>query len=405
MIALNPLYRSPNSRSYSSRPWNFLGSLGVGPSSLVAGEDLPSLRLVQHVGQRLLALEVTGLSSNDLEVLERSLTDTRNSSPRAAVVVSSHRSDNIRPLVPGVFSVEDGMLRFLPRSPLRPGVTYHLLLSLDSFHAADTSRRNLTLKFTIPFHETSTSQPAVRQVYPTASELPQNLLKFSLYFETPMQRGQAARYLELRDDTGRIIHGAFEGLDEEQWDLDGHRLTVHLNPGLAPEQSGTTDEFQSILEPGNNYRLRVKPGWNDLFGTPLAVGYEKEFSVVPAVVEQVSISDWQLILPATGSRNPLIIRFPQSMDHALLRPMLSLFDPRGRYVDGRIIIGADERVWEFHPSRDWLDDEYALLVDAGLRDIAGNRVKQSLIPTDTPALSTPDASRLRVALFVARPES
>lgn len=405
MIALNPRYGKDNSRNPRPRPGSFLGSLRTGSWSLVAGEDLPSVRLVRHDGQRPLAIEVIGLSSQDLEILEQSLTDIRNSSPRMAVVIAGQNSGFHLPLVPGVFAVEDGLLRFVPRSPFHPGATYHVLLSLEALHVSDFNIRTVTLKFTIPTAETLPGQPGVRQVYPTAGELPENLWKFSLYFETPMQRGHAARFLELRDEAGHVIADAFADLEDEHWDQDGHRLAVRLKPASTASDGDSIGGRRRVLEEGNTYRLRIKPGWRDLNGQPLQVGYEKEFVVSAPLLDRVPVSGWRIVQPTHGSREPLIIEFPRSMDHALLQSRLSLFDPRGRYLDGRVVIGAEERVWEFHPSREWLAGEYSLLVDTDLQDVAGNRVTQPVIVETTGFATTDYRGRFQLNVFLARPRS
>ncbi len=69
------------------------------------------------------------------------------------------------------------------------------------------------------------------EIYPTSSELPENLLKFYIHFSQPMSRGQAYRHIKLLKADGKAVDGAYLEIGEELWDASSTRFTLLLEPG------------------------------------------------------------------------------------------------------------------------------------------------------------------------------
>jgi hypothetical protein len=81
----------------------------------------------------------------------------------------------------------------------------------------------------------------VLAIYPTAAQVPRNLLRIYIWFSAPMSEGDAAEHVRLADAaldmplTGALLPGS------ELWSGDRRRLTVLLDParikrGLAAHQ-------------------------------------------------------------------------------------------------------------------------------------------------------------------------
>ncbi|HEX5447569.1 MAG TPA: hypothetical protein VFW87_27385, partial [Pirellulales bacterium] len=122
------------------------------------------------------------------------------------------------PAVLGSYKAIPGGVRFTPRYPLQPGLRYRA--EFDSGDGAEV-RVELQAPERPPAAATK-----VAAVYPTASELPENQLKFYLHFTAPMGRGEAYDHLRLLDEAGDDLDLPFLEIGEELWDPSGKRLTL-----------------------------------------------------------------------------------------------------------------------------------------------------------------------------------
>src|SRR5205823_5383949 len=98
---------------------------------------------------------------------------------------------------------------------------------------------------------------AVAQVYPTADELPENLLKFYLHFTGPMRRGEAYDHLRLLDAQGKVVERSFLELGEELWDGSGRRFTLVIDPGRIKRGLKPREDLGPVLEAGKSYTLVI----------------------------------------------------------------------------------------------------------------------------------------------------
>ena len=123
------------------------------------------------------------------------------------------------PPMAGTFVAQDDAICFVPRFPFVGSTEYTVLV--DGVAAVVVVRP-------------SADPPAtttVVEIFPTAHEVPRNLLRFYVRFSAPMSEGCAARSIRLVDDDGDELPGALLPSDDELWDRDRRRLTVLLDPG------------------------------------------------------------------------------------------------------------------------------------------------------------------------------
>jgi hypothetical protein len=265
------------------------------------------------------------------------------------------------PSLLGTYSVEQGRLYFRPRFPISPGVRVLAVLSRPG-------APRIELSFETPPAPPHAAARVVG-VYPSAPLLPENLLKFYIEFSAPMSRGEAWRHLRLLDAAGKPVDLPFLEIDEELWDAEGRRLTVLFDPGRIKRGVLPLVETGPALAEQNQYTLVVDSKWRDAAGSPLAAEVRKTFGVAAADRAPIDPADWKLSVPAAASRDPLVVRFPEPLDYALLHRMLSVDS-----VQGVISLGAEEREWRFVPDQPWRKGDHALTIDASLEDLAGNRV-------------------------------
>lgn len=284
------------------------------------------------------------------------------------------------PPVLGDITADGDRLRFTPRYPFVPGQPYTARWRGLTSRGEAISRpaNSIHLSFSLPASPVEATT-RVTEIYPTASELPENLLKFYLHFSAPMSRGRASEHLRLLDATGRELPYPFVAPHQELWNRTQDRLTLILDPGRIKRNVGPNLEMGPPLLAGGTFRLVIDQAWLDGQGQPMVQGFEKDFSVTAADHLLPSIDDWHLE-PPQSPMAPLILHFPEPFDHALLHRLLRVFpsgdsavpDQVEGQVEGTILVGKEERVWSFTPTQPWTPGSYQLRAASGLEDLAGN---------------------------------
>ncbi len=278
-------------------------------------------------------------------------------------------ADALPPMV-GDYRVEADAVRFTPRFPLAPGLRY---VAVYRPKAAGLEGPRLELAFTTPdiSREPTT---VVEHVYPSSDTLPENHLRFYVQFSSPMSRGRSYERIRLIDDRGEEVELPFLELDEELWDPGGIRFTLLIDPGRVKRGVRPLEEIGPALEAGRCYELVIDRAWRDARGVELAREHRKRFCVGPPDRESPDPGTWEITAPAAESRTPLLVRFPEPLDHGLLQRMLWVIDADGRAVDGTSTVGDGETSWTFTPAAPWNAGPHELAARTTLEDHAGNSI-------------------------------
>jgi hypothetical protein len=289
------------------------------------------------------------------------------------------------PDVFGRYQVLQGGIRFTPHFPFESGVRYRA-----SFDPRPLGRPELsevgTLDFSFPREITAVSSE-VKNVFPSADSLPENLLRFYACFSNSMQRGQAEAHIRLLGPDGEPAPDVLYRPPVELWDRSMRHLTILLDPGRLKREVGPNRELGPPLEPGHKYTLMIGSGMVDVSGHPLRKGFCKRFRVTEAVRERISVERWKIVPPATKSRQPLALILPKPLDWALLLRSITIASEGGRLVNGRIEIDQGERRWSFAPILPWTAGAYSVRVASSLEDVCGNSL---LGPFDRPLRAASD---------------
>jgi hypothetical protein len=332
----------------------------------------PSIRLLAEAGHpHVGSVELAGLEPGLLARLD-SLDDDAWRLVFPVYTGEQPPADGETPPVAGSYAVDDVVVRFRPRFPFVAGLAYCARLDLSRF-APDAAP--VTVRFSLPAARTVPST-VVTAIYPTADELPENLLRLYVCFSAPMARGEAYERVRLLDAAGAEVEAPFVEIDEELWDPSMRRLTVLFDPGRIKRGLRPHAEAGPPLASGRAYVLAIDPAWRDAGGLPLKDGFAKPFRVVDADRTSPDPSAWTLDAPAAGSREPLVATFPEPLDHGLLQRVLWVRDAAETVVAGDVEIGDEERRWAFTPSAAWRAGDYRLEVEAILEDVAGNNLAQ-----------------------------
>ncbi len=218
-----------------------------------------------------------------------------------------------------------------------------------------------------------TGQTTVEEVYPTGEALPENLLRFYIYFSAPMGQDDILPAIDLLDSAGQKVDGVFLTNRFDLWSSDRTRLTLLLDPGRVKTGLNANRTLGRALVAGETYHLQISEAAQDAQGCPLATPHRVTFTVSEADVSSPSPDTWALLRPGVGTRDPLTVVLDGPMDHLSLAYRLRVIGPDGIPVPGRIGLENGETHWRFAPVAPWSGQEHQLAVDPTLEDLAGNR--------------------------------
>jgi hypothetical protein len=275
--------------------------------------------------------------------------------------------------VVGRYEVVDEALRFTPLFPFERGRNYQVRFDRSRVDGeAAASEPPLTATVGLPAPSTVPTT-VVTHVYPSGDVLPENQLRMYIEFSAPMGRRSGIEYVALLDDQGKDVEGPFLPLDYEFWNADRTRFTVFFDPGRVKDGILPNRQMGRALQVDKTYTLLVRADWQDGNGLPLKEPYRRTFRVGPADTHPLDTAQWRITSPRAGEQMPLVVTFPEPVDHGLLFRALGV-RRGGEVVDGDVTVGVNETQWSFTPHEPWRAGAYDLLALSILEDRAGNQI-------------------------------
>lgn len=260
---------------------------------------------------------------------------------------------------------------FRPSFELQQGITYEARFHMGGIHGE--SDLELSKRFPIK-KVTAQSNLAVVDIYPRVEEVPANLLKIYIAFSGSMSQEFARQHVKVLDGAGQVIEGAFLDLEAELWNKERDRLTLLLDPGRIKRGLAPHESHGPPLASGMEMTVVIEPAWPDGQGLPLQQGFQRRYLISAADRVSPNPAHWHWDLPTVGSLEPLGLRFPESLDAALLQSALWITDAMGRPLQGEIELAPGETRWLFRPLVPWREGAYLLQVAEQLEDLAGNNL-------------------------------
>jgi len=277
------------------------------------------------------------------------------------------------PAMLGTWQADARAVRLRPQFPLTAGVAYRAEFDTTRLPGAVANAPRVTSEFTAPVPPRGPAT-VVTQIFPSAEEVPENLLKFYLHFSAPMSRGHIYDHIHLRDAAGEDVELPFLEIDEELWDPEMKRLTLFIDPGRIKRGVRPLEEIGPSLQEGRRFTLAIDAAWLDATGHPLAQKYERTFRVGPPDRTPIETAEWKITAPSGGGTDALRIAFPKPMEHALALRLLRVTRTDGTPIEGTSALADAERRWIFTPARPWLPGPHQLIVSTTLEDLAGNNI-------------------------------
>ncbi|MBO0699781.1 MAG: hypothetical protein J2P46_15395, partial [Zavarzinella sp.] len=281
---------------------------------------------------------------------------------RVVVADGTEAEITARPPVSGEWTTTAGNAVFASKYPLNPGTKYRVLGAGDG------------LEVRVPRPQGG-KPTAVTHIYPTAAELPENVLRFYIEFNRPMPRGEVYKHVRIENEKGQRIELPFLEIDDELWNPDQTRITLLIDPGRIKHEVKPRIDLGPVFVRGRKYTLVVSGQWPTLDGDPLGDDVRKSITVGPPVAEALDPKDWK-ISPPTGDRGTFRVSFGRPVDHPVMTRSLSVLGPDGKPVAGTAESADEDRAWTFTPTSRWAAGTHTLHADPVLEDVCGNRVGQ-----------------------------
>jgi hypothetical protein len=345
-------------------------------SAIRAGEI--AIRWVENsANPRRVTVEVAGLPESTLEKLRAEKWKVSEWQRLFSITVAQRRAlDEIDlPGILGTYSVIENTIHFIPQFPFDPGVTYNATFrpAILAKGTQGLPEQPIRASHQIPIARTEATT-VVAQVYPSADNLPENLLKFYIHFSAPMSRGHIYDHIRMLDETGKPVELPFLEIDEELWNPEMNRLTLFLDPGRIKRGVRPLEEVGPALRAGNGYTLVIDSSWKDANGNPLKSSFEKKFHVSPVDRQTIDYTQWQIEPPRSETLQPLVIHFDKPLDHALALRMIRIVNSSREAVQGSGLTRSNERELVFTPSGEWKAGSYSLSIETTIEDLAGNNI-------------------------------
>ena len=285
-----------------------------------------------------------------------------------AVFVTNAMGENSPIPVQGKFSLHAAYLVFTPYFPFERGLTYTVRTKLS-----DTDQYAY-----YEFRLEADKVPEIAellQIYPSGEALPENLLRFYFYFNTPMKKGEALKHIHLVDAGGTVDKQAFMQFKQELWSPDGKRLTLLFDPGRIKRGVSTNMELGPSLLKGKRYQLMISNEWQDVYGQSLVNHTTKQIQVVNAYRHHIKIDEWEIDIPKVNTNQGVTVRFDRIMDYALIQSMITMEDVNHNQIAGYWKTLEHEKQIQFIPEKNWQKGTYQIVFDHRLEDVAGNNLQ------------------------------
>ena len=364
----------------------------AGVVALVAATPLASCRraaaapeplavaLVTPSGATHPAVDLTGLTDDERSAL-------RDDAPAAVweallkVTVQAANPEAPPPAVAGRYSVTDRGVRFTPAFPFQPGRRYDVRVDLGRFRRDEP--HTLATTIGLPAGPTPTAAARVVGVSPAGPTVPENLLRIYVWFSAPMSRESGLPHVTLLDERGGTVAGAFLPVDGGFWNHDFTRYTLFFDPGRVKHGIQPNEAMGRPLVAGRRYRLAIATTWLDANGAPLVEPFEHRFGVSPAVTAPLDLAAWEITPPVAGTRQPIVLKTPAPLDHALALRAIGITSGGGEAIEGDVSLDVTDTRWQLVPRDAWKAGSYSVVALETLEDPAGNRIGRPFeVPID-----------------------
>jgi hypothetical protein len=224
----------------------------------------------------------------------------------------------------------------------------------------------------IEIQTANATTPEIVAVYPVLDTLPENLLKFYIRFSKPMQEGNELKHIHLIKDGRDTLSSVFPDL--ELWNNERTMLTLWLDPGRIKRDLQPNKLLGPPLIRGSHYQLLIDKDWQDSEGILLKKNLAKNFFTGSRDSVSPDEKKWTINTPKAGTKEQLVIKFNEPLDHVLAERTISVTDADGNEIKGKLEVNGHADIVYFSPDSAWKRSDHVLQIESRLEDLAGNNL-------------------------------
>lgn len=208
-------------------------------------------------------------------------------------------------------------------------------------------------------------------IHPKSPVWPENILRFHLAFEFPMDTEFALRFVDLFRASGERVHGAFVDLPNGLWTTDQKVLTILFHPGRVKRGLRANIDLGRAIQEGERLAIRVSGGMRDAYGNRLGKDVWFEFTTGPAVL--TSFEKIQMTYRVNGNDQETAIRIPSDRPIDWLSARSSLFARDANGAEVPVLVEDDTVGLLLRPESAWPHGTIYVSAGEKLEDSCGNR--------------------------------
>lgn len=277
------------------------------------------------------------------------------------------------PAVLGNYSIENNHLSFTPKFLPDPKINYFVTFSYPqlSMLLADEIADQNVYTDVASFEPPETTQPEVISFTPDLDEVPANLLRFYVYFSSPMSLLQNPyEFITIEDKDGKELVDPFVVIPEGLWNINHTRLTLLLHPGRVKQGVGPNMTQGDVLLAGNSYTLKINSEWKGASGEPLKKGFSQTINASNPLRGAMNINSWALKAEINNNIGILTVVTDHPLDQPLAQRMLFLRNTNGQILPTQVKFNNPEQLQIFWRAEG--SSQLELLIDPRLEDVCGN---------------------------------
>jgi hypothetical protein len=234
----------------------------------------------------------------------------------------------------------------------------------------------------------------VEAVFPSAPEVPANILKWYLRFNRPVSPVSIYQYIHFTHQNGDTISRAVLPLTNALLNDAGTQLTLWIEPGRQKRSLGPNEKLGAVFQENHSYQLSIAKALKDQNGVSMLQDWKVNFTTTSADRQSPGLNDWTLNVPNKNTNDALIIDTKDQLDFASTLAALRCIGKDGRPVNGDFHLLENEQIISFIPSVNWLPGTYKIILAASLEDLAGNNLNRLFDQDNSKKLSAKDKKQI-----------
>ncbi|MEM7646134.1 MAG: hypothetical protein AAF203_04420, partial [Pseudomonadota bacterium] len=177
------------------------------------------------------------------------------------------------------------------------------------------------------------------------------------------------------NENGTIIDDVVLGMSSGLWSPDHRRLTLLMDPGRVKSGLSSNQKLGLAFKVGETIRLVVGKNAKSAYGKPFKRPFRKTYQVTAPDSSPPDLSKWVIKTPSPDTQSPVVIRFAETIDHALVQSQLQIVDQSKKVIRGIFKSKNFEQGLSFIPINPWTAGEYFIVATIALEDMAANSLR------------------------------